>query len=41
MRPGLTIDGVHLNANGYRIWRRTIAQAVSGRLKCDPTVSAR
>jgi lysophospholipase L1-like esterase len=41
MRPGLTVDGAHPNADGYRIWRRMIAQAVSGRLKCDPTVSAR
>jgi lysophospholipase L1-like esterase len=41
MRPGLTVDGVHLNADGYRLWRHMIAQAVSGRLKCDPTVSAR
>ena len=41
MRPGLTVDGAHLNAEGYRIWRHTIAQAVLGRLKCDPTVSAR
>ncbi|MBR0843868.1 SGNH/GDSL hydrolase family protein [Bradyrhizobium liaoningense] len=41
MRPGLTVDGVHLNADGYRIWRRTIAEAVSRKLKCDPTVSAR
>jgi lysophospholipase L1-like esterase len=41
MQPGLTVDGVHLNADGYRIWRRTIAQAVSERTKCDLTQSAR
>jgi lysophospholipase L1-like esterase len=41
MRPGLSVDGVHPNAEGYRIWRRTIAEAVSGKLKCDPTISGR
>jgi lysophospholipase L1-like esterase len=41
MRPGLTVDGVHPNAEGYRIWRHTIAEAVSGKLKCEPTASGR
>jgi lysophospholipase L1-like esterase len=35
-----TIDGVHLSANGYKVWLQAIERSVQDKLGCAPTAEA-
>jgi lysophospholipase L1-like esterase len=38
---GMTVDGIHLNKNGYKIWTSSVVRGIEKQIGCAPTIARR